>query len=184
MSRCVVDAADYDAIAAELDANHGAISADTRWRLARKAFARVTAYDAAISNYLGTHSGDADESSLGETFNLSLEREQALRYGENPHQTGALYGHFLEIAHQLHGKELSFNNVVDISSAMNLMLEFEDERRAVVAILKHNTPCGVGIADTLKERMGQGVRDRSGLSLRRYHHHQSPVGHGVRARRK
>src|SRR5258707_397068 len=76
--------------------------------------------------------------------------EQALRYGENPHQTGALYGRFLDIAHQLHGKELSFNNVVDISSAMNLMLEFQDEQRAVVAILKHNTPCGVGAADTLK----------------------------------
>ncbi|HZC45582.1 MAG TPA: bifunctional phosphoribosylaminoimidazolecarboxamide formyltransferase/IMP cyclohydrolase [Candidatus Acidoferrum sp.] len=146
----VVDAADYDAIAAELDANHGAISAPTRWRLARKAFARVAAYDAAISNYLGTHTGEDGESSLGETFSLALEREQALRYGENPHQTGALYGRFLEIAHQLHGKELSFNNVVDISSAMNLMLEFEDERRAVVAILKHNTPCGVGVADTLK----------------------------------
>jgi phosphoribosylaminoimidazolecarboxamide formyltransferase / IMP cyclohydrolase len=146
----VVDAADYGAIATELDANQGAISAETRWRLARKAFARVAAYDAAISNYLGTHTGEDDASPLGETFNLSLEREQALRYGENPHQTGALYGRFLEIAHQLHGKELSFNNVVDISSAMNLMLEFEDERRAVVAILKHNTPCGVGIADTLK----------------------------------
>ena len=92
----------------------------------------------------------ATTSALGETFNLALEREQALRYGENPHQMGALYGRFHEIAHQLHGKELSFNNVVDISSAMNLMLEFEDERRAVVAILKHNTPCGVGIADTLK----------------------------------
>src|ERR1700730_2694760 len=146
----VVDAADYSAIAAELDANHGAISADTRWRLARKAFARVTAYDAAISNYLGTHAGDRNAPALGETFNLSLERAQALRYGENPHQTGALYGRFLEIAHQLHGKELSFNNVVDISSAMNLMLEFEHEPRAVVAILKHNTPCGVGVADTLK----------------------------------
>ena len=146
----VVDAADYAAIAAELDANQGAITAETRWRLARKAFARVTAYDAAISNYLGTHAAAGDESALGETFNLALEREQALRYGENPHQMGALYGRFHEIAHQLHGKELSFNNVVDISSAMNLMLEFEDERRAVVAILKHNTPCGVGIADTLK----------------------------------
>jgi phosphoribosylaminoimidazolecarboxamide formyltransferase / IMP cyclohydrolase len=146
----VVDAADYAAIVAELDANQGAITANTRWRLARKAFARVTAYDAAISNYLGTHSGDGDTTSLGETFSLALEREQALRYGENPHQSGALYGRFLEITHQLHGKELSFNNVVDISSAMNLMLEFEDERRAVVAILKHNTPCGVGIADTLK----------------------------------
>ena len=146
----VVDSADYAAIAAELDANQGATCADTRWRLARKAFARVTAYDAAISNYLGTHIGDGGVPALGETFNLALEREQALRYGENPHQTGALYGRFLEIAHQLHGRELSFNNVVDISSAMNLMLEFEDERRAVVAILKHNTPCGVGVADTLK----------------------------------
>ena len=146
----VVDAADYGDVAAELDANDGMITADTRWRLARKAFARVTAYDAAISNYLGTHTGDRDSLGLGETFSLSLEREQALRYGENPHQSGALYGRFHDIAHQLHGKELSFNNVVDISSAMNLMLEFEDERRAVVAILKHNTPCGVGVADTLK----------------------------------
>jgi phosphoribosylaminoimidazolecarboxamide formyltransferase / IMP cyclohydrolase len=146
----IVDAADYQAIAEELHANEGSISAATRWRLARKAFARVAAYDAAISNYLGTHAGNGDEAALGETFNLTLGREQALRYGENPHQQGALYGRFLEIAHQLHGKELSFNNVVDISSAMNLMLEFEDERRAVVAILKHNTPCGVGIADTLK----------------------------------
>ncbi|HYK64182.1 MAG TPA: bifunctional phosphoribosylaminoimidazolecarboxamide formyltransferase/IMP cyclohydrolase [Patescibacteria group bacterium] len=145
----VVDAADYDAILKELDANQGEISAATRWRLARRAFAHVSAYDVAISNYLGTHTGSED-SALGETFNLALKREQALRYGENPHQTGALYGRFLEIAHQLHGKELSFNNVVDISSAMNLMLEFEDERRAVVAILKHNTPCGVGVADTLK----------------------------------
>ncbi|HEV2171760.1 MAG TPA: bifunctional phosphoribosylaminoimidazolecarboxamide formyltransferase/IMP cyclohydrolase, partial [Candidatus Binatus sp.] len=146
----VVDATDYDAIVAELDTNQGAITASTRWRLARKAFARVAAYDAAISNYLGTHTGDDAPGPLGETFSLSLEREQALRYGENPHQTGALYGRFLEIAHQLHGKELSFNNVVDISSAMNLMLEFKDERQAVVAILKHNTPCGVGVADTLK----------------------------------
>jgi phosphoribosylaminoimidazolecarboxamide formyltransferase/IMP cyclohydrolase len=146
----VVDPADYESIAAELDANQGALTAATRWRLARKAFARVSAYDAAISNYLGTHTRDGEPSPLGETFSLSLNREQALRYGENPHQSGALYGRFHEIAHQLHGKELSFNNVVDISSAMNMMLEFRDERRAVVAILKHNTPCGVGIADTLK----------------------------------
>ncbi|HYL57707.1 MAG TPA: bifunctional phosphoribosylaminoimidazolecarboxamide formyltransferase/IMP cyclohydrolase, partial [Candidatus Acidoferrales bacterium] len=128
----VVDPSDYAAIVAELDSNQGAVTAATRWNLARRAFARVTAYDCAISNYLGARAG-ADESPLGETFSLSLEREQALRYGENPHQTGALYGRFLRIAHQLHGKELSFNNVVDISSAMNLMLEFQDERRAVVA---------------------------------------------------
>ena len=79
-----------------------------------------------------------------------MEREQGLRYGENPHQTGALYGNFLKIAEQLHGKELSYNNVIDISSAINLIIEFQNESKAVVAILKHNTPCGVGIADTMK----------------------------------
>ncbi len=146
----VVDPADYAAVVRELDAQGGALSADTRWHLARKAFARVTAYDCAISNWLGTHAGGGDASPLGETFSLSLTREQPLRYGENPHQQGALYGRFLEIPEQLHGREWSFNNVFDISSAINLMLEFQDERRAVVAILKHNTPCGVGIADTLK----------------------------------
>jgi len=145
----VVDPADYASIVAEIDATGGATSLDTRWRLARKAFARVTEYDCAISNWLGTHAGDKPES-VGETFSISLGREQALRYGENPHQTGALFGNFLKIAEQLHGRELSFNNVFDISSAINLMLEFAGERKAVVAILKHNTPCGVGVAGTLK----------------------------------
>jgi len=146
----VVDPADYAAIAQELAANGGATTAPTRWRLARKAFARVTAYDCAISNYLGTHSGVEDNGPLGETFSLSMEREQGLRYGENPHQQGALYGNFLKIAEQLHGKELSYNNVIDISSAINLIIEFQSEPKAVVAILKHNTPCGVGVADTMK----------------------------------
>ena len=143
----VVDPADYPALMRELDENSGAISAATRWRLARKAFARVTAYDCAISNYLGAAAGSDP---LGETFSLSLDRAQTLRYGENPHQTGALYGDFPRIAEQLHGRELSFNNVFDISSAVNLILEFADYREAVVAILKHNTPCGVGVAPTLK----------------------------------
>jgi phosphoribosylaminoimidazolecarboxamide formyltransferase / IMP cyclohydrolase len=146
----VVDPADYAAIAQELAANGGATTAQTRWRLARKAFARVTAYDCAISNYLGTRSGVEDNGPLGETFSLSMEREQGLRYGENPHQQGALYGNFLKIAEQLHGKELSYNNVIDISSAINLIIEFQSEPKAVVAILKHNTPCGVGVADTMK----------------------------------
>jgi phosphoribosylaminoimidazolecarboxamide formyltransferase / IMP cyclohydrolase len=147
----VVDPADYQVIAEELEKSNGAVSAATRWRLARKAFARVAAYDAAIANWLGTHADDGEPALLGETFNLSLAREQSLRYGENPHQQGALYGNFLKIADQLHGRELSFNNVVDISSAVNLMLEFRGEQRAVVAILKHNTPCGVGIGASLKE---------------------------------
>src|SRR5208283_3299494 len=82
-------------------------------------------------------------------FNLALERAQSLRYGENPHQTGALYGDFPKIATQLHGRELSFNNFLDISSAINLMLDFGDYEEPVVAILKHNTPCGVGVGPTL-----------------------------------
>ncbi len=146
----VVDPADYAAIVEEMNRYSGAVSAATRWRLARKAFARVTAYDVAISNWMGTHTGEGEPSALGETFSLSLPREQGLRYGENPHQQGALYGRFLEVTEQLHGKELSFNNVFDISSAINLMLEFRGEPQAVVAILKHNTPCGVGVGPTLK----------------------------------
>jgi phosphoribosylaminoimidazolecarboxamide formyltransferase / IMP cyclohydrolase len=145
----IVDPGDYPAIIRELDENDGFISVETRWRLARKAFARVTTYDCAISNYLGSHAG-GEAGPLGDTFSLSLPRAQMLRYGENPHQTGALYGDFPRIAEQLHGKELSFNNVFDISSAINLMVEFEDYQEAVVAILKHNTPCGVGVGPTLK----------------------------------
>jgi phosphoribosylaminoimidazolecarboxamide formyltransferase / IMP cyclohydrolase len=144
----VADPSDYPAIVCELDNNAGALTAATRWRLMRKAFARVTAYDCAISNYLGA--AGEESAPLGETFSLSLERAQMLRYGENPHQTGALYGNFHKSAEQLHGRELSFNNVFDISSAVNLMLEFADYQDAVVAILKHNTPCGVGVAPTLK----------------------------------
>ncbi len=145
----VVDPADYPALIEELASSGGTLGRETRWRLARKAFARVTAYDCAISNYLGAID-DGQRQPLGETFSLSLPREQRLRYGENPHQVGALYGRFLEIAEQLHGRELSFNNVFDISSAVNLMLDFTGYSDAVVAILKHNTPCGVGVADTLK----------------------------------
>jgi phosphoribosylaminoimidazolecarboxamide formyltransferase / IMP cyclohydrolase len=146
----VVDPADYPALIEELDSNQGALSAATRWRLARKAFARATAYDCAISNYLDSRD-NGEPSRLGASFSLSLPRAQALRYGENPHQAAALYGDFPRIAQQLHGRELSFNNVVDISSAINLILEFADHHDAVVAILKHNTPCGVGVAETLKE---------------------------------
>ena len=143
----VVDPTDYPAIIRELDDNRGALSAATRWRLMRKAFTRVAAYDSAISNWLGAV--DEPSAPLGESFSLAMVRAQMLRYGENPHQTGALYGDFPKVAEQLHGRELSFNNVFDISSAINLILDFNDYRDAVVAILKHNTPCGVGVASAL-----------------------------------
>ena len=144
----VVDPADYGDLIAELAANDGDLGLATRWRLMRKAFARVAAYDAAIANYLGAVGEDS--APLGLSYNLAMDRAQPLRYGENPHQIGALYGDFLKIAEQLHGRELSFNNVFDISSAINLMIEFGDNREAVVAILKHNTPCGVGLGPSLK----------------------------------
>ncbi|HJU11335.1 MAG TPA: bifunctional phosphoribosylaminoimidazolecarboxamide formyltransferase/IMP cyclohydrolase [Candidatus Binataceae bacterium] len=143
----IVDPADYQAFIRELDDNEGRISAATRWRLMRKAFARVTAYDSAISNWLGA-AGDAS-APLGDSFSLAMERAQMLRYGENPHQSAALYGDFLKVVEQLHGRELSFNNVLDISSAINLINDFNDYHDEVVAILKHNTPCGVGVAPTL-----------------------------------
>ncbi len=145
----VVDSADYAALIEELDRTGGLVSAPTRWRLARKAFTRVAAYDSAIANHLGAIEGERREP-LGESFSITLNRAQGLRYGENPHQQAALYGDFLKIAEQLHGRELSFNNVVDINWAINMILDFTDYRDAVVAILKHNTPCGVGVADTLK----------------------------------
>src|SRR5579875_481380 len=145
----VVDADDYAGLIEEMDRTGGMISAATRWRLARKAFDRVAAYDCAIANYLDAVDGGNREA-LGENFSISLRRAQSLRYGENPHQQAALYGDFLKIAEQLHGRELSFNNVVDINWAINLILDFADYRDAVVAILKHNTPCGVGVGSTLK----------------------------------
>jgi phosphoribosylaminoimidazolecarboxamide formyltransferase/IMP cyclohydrolase len=75
---------------------------------------------------------------------ISLEKAEELRYGENPHQRAALYGGFLEIARPLHGKALSYNNLIDAQAALALIVDFDPAERAVVAILKHNTPCGVG----------------------------------------
>ena len=149
----VIDPADYPGLIAEMARHDGALTVATRWRLARKAFARVAAYDAAIANYLGRLGQDPDGSRdpLGESFSLSLPRTASLRYGENPHQAGAVYGDFGKVAEQLHGRELSFNNVFDISSAVNLMIEFQGVKDSVVAILKHNTPCGVGLGASLKQ---------------------------------
>jgi phosphoribosylaminoimidazolecarboxamide formyltransferase/IMP cyclohydrolase len=147
----VVDPKDYPELIEELERDGGCLSAQTRWRLARKAFARVAAYDCAISQWLDKVDGAGDYAEPGPAFTLALARAQQLRYGENPHQKAALYGDFLTIAHPLHGKELSFNNVVDINCAIALMLDFSDYPQAVVAIFKHNTPCGVGVAQTARE---------------------------------
>jgi phosphoribosylaminoimidazolecarboxamide formyltransferase / IMP cyclohydrolase len=120
-----------------------------RWKLAVKVFETTSRYDGAIAQYLHAErmkaKGEA-ASPLPETLSLSLKKAQDLRYGENPHQQAALYGGFFEHFHQLHGKELSYNNILDLTAAAELVAEFEEP---TVAIIKHTNPCGVGSAATL-----------------------------------
>jgi phosphoribosylaminoimidazolecarboxamide formyltransferase/IMP cyclohydrolase len=137
-----IDPSDYASLLDELRSAGGLCEA-TRQRLALKAFERTAAYDAAISDYLSSESAERG-SLFPERLRAEFGRSAELRYGENPHQRAALYGGFLEIAEPLHGKELSYNNVVDLQAALALILEFDAGDAATVAILKHNTPCGVG----------------------------------------
>ncbi len=136
----VVDPHDYPRILESMKEHDGATTPELRARLAVKAFAMTAAYDHAISSYL-------DGEMVTDTA-LSLKFPQAsrLRYGENPHQEAELYGNFFDYFEKLHGKDLSFNNILDITAATRLMSEFE---RPTVAILKHNNPCGVGSDEDL-----------------------------------
>lgn len=149
---------DYGAIAVELQASGGSLSLATHWDLAKKAFVRTAAYDAAISARLASisveESGFVDEAgAMPAMFNVVMPRKQALRYGENPHQGAALYAADgatgIAGAQQLQGKELSFNNLVDLDAAWQLVQEFRDLPTSV--IIKHTNPCGSAQADTLAE---------------------------------
>src|SRR5213596_3495925 len=131
----VIDPADYDAVLENMRDNKGETTLKLRERLAIKAFARTAEYDRTISAFLNK------EQTTDASFSLTLPLAMRLRYGENPHQSGALYGDFDKYFEKLHGKELSFNNILDISAATNLIGEFE---QPTVAILKHTNPCGVG----------------------------------------
>lgn len=145
----VVDPEDYPGVIKEAQQNEGSLTSETRARLARKAFARTAAYDAAIASELERRAGD---SGLPETLRINFPRARSLRYGENPHQQAALYrnpaaaGHGLAWARQLHGKELSFNNLVDLEAAWQLIGEFS---KPSTAIIKHTNPCGAASAATL-----------------------------------
>ena len=131
----VVDPADYDTVLENMRENNGETTLKLRERLAIKAFIKTSEYDRVISNFL------EKEQATDASFSLSLPLVTRLRYGENPHQKAALYGDFDKHFEKLHGKELSFNNILDISAATNLIGEFDDP---TVAILKHTNPCGVG----------------------------------------
>jgi phosphoribosylaminoimidazolecarboxamide formyltransferase/IMP cyclohydrolase len=131
----VVEPADYDTVLENMRENNGETTLKLRERLAIKAFIKTSEYDRTIGNFL------EKEQATDASFSLSLPLAARLRYGENPHQKAALYGDFDKYFEKLHGKALSFNNILDISAATNLICEFDEP---TVAILKHTNPCGVG----------------------------------------
>jgi phosphoribosylaminoimidazolecarboxamide formyltransferase/IMP cyclohydrolase len=157
----LVDPEDYPALLAEMDGNGGQVSLKLRWNLARKAFAYTAAYDGAIANFLTALPDDAPESvgpggalqpaTFPETLTFQFKEGRALRYGENPHQQAAFYldeatpeGPSVARAQVLQGKELSYNNIVDLDAAVMLVSEFN---RPAVAIIKHTNPCGAAESD-------------------------------------
>src|SRR5205085_671333 len=155
----VTDAADYASVAAEIAASR-AVSLATRLELARKAFALTARYDGKIATELERFSANtgsielSQRSVLPQRLHFAFTRTQELRYGENPHQRAALYtpagsiSWGLSAAQQLQGKELSYNNLVDLEAALALAGEF---MRPAAVIVKHNNPCGTAEQDTLVE---------------------------------
>ncbi len=155
----VSDPLDYNWILEELRTHDCSLSAATRFILAQKVFALTATYDAAIASYLSERVWSQEgptrnEHSLSRIEVLALQKAKDLRYGENPHQRGALYlpiGQPLSgvaAAEVLHGKELSYNNLVDADAAWELILEFD---QPAAAVIKHTNPCGVAQADMIRD---------------------------------
>ena len=144
----IVDPGDYAEVAKQISES-GDTTLELRRKLCAKVYARTAAYDAAISAHLQKEfSGGKNE--LPPVLTISAPLVQPLRYGENPHQAAALYGRFSEFFQQLHGKELSYNNILDLTAAASLIAEFENDP-PTLAILKHTNPCGVGQGANLRE---------------------------------
>ncbi len=149
----VVNAGDYEAILAEMQANNGCTSQETRFDLAIKAYEHTAAYDGAIANYFGRLvPGGSDN--FPRTFNSQFTKSQDLRYGENSHQNSAFYTEknpapgSIATAEQLQGKELSYNNIADTDAALECVKQFDEP---ACVIVKHANPCGVAIADNILE---------------------------------
>lgn len=147
----VTDPSQYPSVTEELRQHDGGLTLATRERLASAGFARTAAYDQAISAYFASRGG---EDGLPAVLDLHFQRRQALRYGENPHQKAAFYVdptcHYacVATADVLHGKELSFNNILDVDSALNLVREFAEPAAVVI---KHNNACGAAVAEMLDQ---------------------------------
>jgi phosphoribosylaminoimidazolecarboxamide formyltransferase/IMP cyclohydrolase len=146
----VTDPGQYGEIMEEMRARGGTLSLATRQKLAMAAFSRIAAYDQAIAAYFAQATGTGDR--FPASLHLSFSKKMDLRYGENPHQAAAFYLEpgathpCVATAKVLHGKELSYNNLLDLDSALNLVRDFV---RPAAAIIKHNTPCGAAEADEL-----------------------------------
>jgi len=145
----IVDPSDYERVTEQIRKT-GSTTSDLRRQLAAKVFTRTCAYDGAISAYLNQAFGPPEKAGeLPAQVRIEARKSQSLRYGENPHQKAALYGRFNEYFSQLHGKELSYNNILDLTAAAQLIYEFEGDR-PTLAILKHMNPCGVGQGSDLR----------------------------------
>lgn len=152
----VVDSNDYQRVIDEMDANSGSVSDQTRFDLAVKTFEHTANYDGAIANYLGTLvNGKKSRERFPRTYNSQYMKVQEMRYGENPHQDAAFYAErFPEVgtiatAHQIQGKELSYNNIGDTDAALECVKQFDGDPACV--IVKHANPCGVSIGSNLLE---------------------------------
>src|SRR6185369_8409459 len=153
----VTSPGDYDAIAEEMWKSGGSLSAQSKWRLAQKAFATTAAYDSAIASTLERVSANGNfglmpAEGFPDRLRLSFTKVADLRYGENPHQKAAMYsdgsGAGVANSRQVQGKELSYNNIVDLQAAWDLAQDFEEP---VCAIIKHTNPCGTATGKTLAE---------------------------------
>ncbi len=147
----ITDPTDYEVVSEQIR-SEGKTTLELRRTLAAKVYARTAEYDAAIAGHLQTaFSGEAATSdALPKELIVRAPLAQTLRYGENPHQRAGLYGKFDEYFEQLHGKALSYNNILDATAAANLISEFTEDT-PTLAILKHTNPCGVGQGANLRE---------------------------------
>ena len=153
----VVDPEDYSTIINELSSNDGCVSYDTRFELARKAYSHTAEYDGMIANYLGQQNDNV----FPETMHFTFNKKQAMRYGENPHQSASFYAEpkpdvgTVAAATFIQGKELSFNNIADTDAALQCVKQFD---QPACVIVKHANPCGVAIADTIAQAYQKAYR--------------------------
>ena len=149
----LTNSSQYPQIITDLDANDGCLPEERRFELAKAAFAHTAQYDTAIATYL-TNIGSQPEDEFAENLTLRFKKDRTLRYGENPHQRAAFYrtettpGPSAAWANQLSGQPLSFNNLLDLEAALEIVKNFSTP---ACAIIKHNNPCGLATADTLKD---------------------------------